>query len=64
MVSDELVWIKSSHSGGAVNDCVEVAFPRDGGARVRDSKDPDGGDFELSGPGWLGLLAALDDCRH
>ncbi|WP_290061044.1 DUF397 domain-containing protein [Amycolatopsis solani] len=50
-------WRKSSHSGGG-NDCVEVAFV-DGGAAVRDSKDPEGGAFRLPASGWRGLLAAV-----
>jgi len=50
-------WRKSSYSGGG-NDCVEVAFV-DGGAAVRDSKDPEGGAFRLPAAGWQGLLDAV-----
>jgi hypothetical protein len=50
-------WRKSSYSGGG-NDCVEIAFV-DGGAAVRDSKDPEGGAFRLPASGWQGLLAAV-----
>ncbi|MEU7783499.1 MULTISPECIES: DUF397 domain-containing protein [unclassified Amycolatopsis] len=55
-------WRKSSHSGGG-NDCVEVAFV-DGGAAVRDSKDPEGGAFRLPASGWRGLLAAVRTGGH
>ncbi|WP_033295695.1 DUF397 domain-containing protein [Amycolatopsis jejuensis] len=50
-------WRKSSYSGGG-NDCVEVAFV-EGGAAVRDSKDPEGGAFRLPASGWQGLLDAV-----
>ncbi|MFD2490994.1 DUF397 domain-containing protein [Amycolatopsis jiangsuensis] len=50
-------WRKSSFSGGG-NDCVEVAFV-DGGAAVRDSKNPAGGALRLPAAGWRGLLAAV-----
>lgn len=51
-----LDWRKSSYSGGG-NDCVEVAFTRDGAA-VRDSKNPGGGALRLSGTEWDSILAA------
>ncbi|PFG46327.1 uncharacterized protein DUF397 [Amycolatopsis sulphurea] len=60
MMPDDLSraqWRKSSFSGGG-NDCVEVAFV-DGGAAVRDSKDPEGGAFRLPASGWRALLAAV-----
>ncbi|MDT8914213.1 DUF397 domain-containing protein [Amycolatopsis sp. PS_44_ISF1] len=50
-------WRKSSYSGGG-NDCVEIAFV-DGGAAVRDSKEPEGGAFRLPASGWQGLLATV-----
>ncbi|RZQ63175.1 DUF397 domain-containing protein [Amycolatopsis suaedae] len=53
----QLVWRKSSYSGGG-NDCVEVAFTGDGAA-VRDSKDIEGGSLTFSPSGWLGLLDAV-----
>jgi hypothetical protein len=54
-----LTWRKSSYSGEDANktDCVEIAF--DGGAHVRDSKDPEGGIFSLSRAGWHGLLTVI-----
>jgi len=60
--NEELVWLKSSHSGGEADktDCVEVAFlPRGAGAAVRDSKDPEGGMFRLPPEGFRGLLASV-----
>lgn len=59
--SEELNWFKSSYSGTNNGECVEVAFTGDGGAAVRDSKDPEGGMFRLSGEGWKALLAAMKD---
>ncbi|CAM2970464.1 DUF397 domain-containing protein [Saccharomonospora xinjiangensis] len=60
MVADtdlaRLEWRKSSFSGGG-NDCVEVAFT-DGGAAVRDSKNPGGGALTLSGRQWDAFLSA------
>ncbi|MDA2812517.1 DUF397 domain-containing protein [Nocardiopsis sp. RSe5-2] len=51
-----LVWRKSSYSGGAGQDCVEVAdLPV--GAAVRDSKYPDAGHLTFSGPEWSAFLA-------
>ncbi|WP_019813077.1 DUF397 domain-containing protein [Saccharomonospora saliphila] len=52
----ELRWRKSSYSGGG-NDCVEVAFTRDGAA-VRDSKNPAGGALTVPAAEWDALLAA------
>jgi hypothetical protein len=37
----ELVWRKSSYSGGGGGECVEVAFPV-GRIAFRDSKNPSG----------------------
>ncbi|MFE5302143.1 DUF397 domain-containing protein [Streptomyces sp. NPDC056632] len=42
MTSTELVWRKSSYSGGE-GECVEIAgVPSWGGVAVRDSKNPSG----------------------
>lgn len=51
-----LEWRKSTYSGGG-NDCVEVAFVRDGAA-LRDSKNPAGGALWVSAEEWKSLLAA------
>ncbi|WP_037910697.1 DUF397 domain-containing protein [Actinacidiphila yeochonensis] len=40
--NNEPEWRKSSYSGGAGNDCVEVAAGASDRTLVRDSKDPEG----------------------
>ncbi len=55
-------WRKSSYSGADSDktNCVEVALaPELDSAWVRDSKDPEGGAFQLPGSGWRGLLAVV-----
>ncbi|MEV6904392.1 DUF397 domain-containing protein [Amycolatopsis sp. NPDC051372] len=62
MTGDRL-WRKSSYSGSAQGDCVEVGFPAAGpldAVAVRDSKDPGAGHFELSPAGWRGFLATVN----
>lgn len=49
-------WRKSSHSG-AGNDCVEIALAGTL-ARVRDSKNPDGGTLRFGTTGWTTFLTA------
>ncbi|MET7997370.1 DUF397 domain-containing protein [Amycolatopsis sp. NPDC005232] len=61
MTSDRL-WRKSSYSGSAQGDCVEVGFPAAGPldeVAVRDSKDPGAGFFELSSAVWRGFLESV-----
>ncbi|NJQ00708.1 DUF397 domain-containing protein [Streptomyces zingiberis] len=50
---------KSSHSGGASNDCVEVACTREGGRAVRDSKVPRRGAQYHSAEQWAVFISAL-----
>ncbi|WP_410671280.1 DUF397 domain-containing protein [Amycolatopsis sp. cmx-4-68] len=50
----ELIWVKSSYSGGA-NNCVEVA-QGDGFTAVRDSKDREGGLIQLPAGAWKGFI--------
>lgn len=54
----ELVWRKSSYSGGGGNECVELAFPP---ARVaiRDSKNPSGPHLLLPRGALAMLLASV-----
>jgi hypothetical protein len=60
-MNDDLTFRKSSYSGGQNNDCVEIAFDGTRGVWLRDSKDPQGGMFNLPGGGWTGLTAAARD---
>ncbi|MEV4431847.1 DUF397 domain-containing protein [Streptomyces sp. NPDC049585] len=54
-------WIRSSHSGGAGGDCVEVgSAPRR--IRVRDSKRIPGSEVSVSAVSWAAFLAAVT--RH
>ncbi|WP_073892116.1 DUF397 domain-containing protein [Saccharothrix sp. CB00851] len=48
-------WIKSSYSGGANNECVEVRFGAASGSSVdvRDSKKPDGGVLSFPPGAWV-----------
>jgi hypothetical protein len=48
---DDLLWRKSSHSGGG-NDCVEIAADVTATA-VRDSKNPDGPQLRFGAAGWV-----------
>ncbi|QYN17367.1 DUF397 domain-containing protein [Amycolatopsis sp. DSM 110486] len=61
-MTSDFHWRKSSFSGNAQQECVEVGFPVAGPldeVAVRDSKDPEGGHFALSPAGWRGFLAKL-----
>ena len=61
MESQTLTWRKSSRSGGNGGDCVEVAFIANGGAAVRDSKDPNGPDLRFTGPEWAAFVRGVKD---
>ncbi|WP_411573878.1 DUF397 domain-containing protein [Streptomyces fradiae] len=55
MSTEVLHWCKSSHSGGAGDNCVEVArTPR--AVHVRDTKDTDTGPVTLSPTAWTSFL--------
>ncbi|GGX72430.1 DUF397 domain-containing protein [Streptomyces hiroshimensis] len=50
-MSTELIWLKSSYSGGAAGDCVEVAtHPHT--VHVRDSKRPQGPALAVPAVAW------------
>jgi uncharacterized protein DUF397 len=51
---DELLWRKSTHSGGG-NDCVEIAAVTVGAA-VRDSKNPDGPQLRFGSADWSAFV--------
>ncbi|RSN65398.1 DUF397 domain-containing protein [Amycolatopsis sp. WAC 04182] len=55
----ELRWRKSSYSGGANEECVEVGFLAGVPVAIRDSKDPEGGQLTLSPAAFAGLLASV-----
>ncbi|MEO6089609.1 MAG: DUF397 domain-containing protein [Umezawaea sp.] len=55
----ELVWRKSSHSGGGGSECVEVAFPS-ARVAVRDSKNPTGPRLVFPRTALASLLTVLD----
>jgi hypothetical protein len=51
---DDLLWRKSSYSGGG-NDCVEIATDVTVTA-VRDSKNPDGPQLRFDAEGWVSFV--------
>jgi hypothetical protein len=54
--ASELVWFKSSYSGGNATECVEAAFVATG-VLVRDSKVPDGPQVAVSAEAWCRFVA-------
>ncbi|PZH13382.1 DUF397 domain-containing protein [Streptomyces sp. NTH33] len=52
----ELVWFKSSYSGGNTTECVEAAFAPSG-VLVRDSKQPEHPHLTVSAEAWTGFVA-------
>ncbi|SFF51400.1 protein of unknown function [Actinacidiphila alni] len=55
MTANRRKWFKSSYSGGANTDCVEVAVSGDG-LLVRDSKDAEGPVLGFSRDAWGAFL--------
>ncbi|URM89725.1 DUF397 domain-containing protein [Streptomyces sp. MRC013] len=51
----QLHWIKSTHSGGAGGDCVEVASAPSA-IHVRDSKDTGQGGLAVTPGAWTAFL--------
>ncbi|MCA1187481.1 MULTISPECIES: DUF397 domain-containing protein [unclassified Saccharopolyspora] len=51
-------WFTSSRSAASSNACVEVRLT-DRAVSVRDSKDPDGGDFTVDHRAWSAFLRYL-----
>ncbi len=54
-----VVWRKSSYSGGNGGDCVEVAVQPDERRAVRDSKDPDGQVLVFDTRDWLAFIRKI-----
>ncbi|MEU8040830.1 DUF397 domain-containing protein [Streptosporangium sp. NPDC049078] len=55
----QLVWRKSTLSGGSGDNCVEVADLPDGGALIRDTKNRAGGELHITPGGWRTFLSAV-----
>jgi hypothetical protein len=51
----ELVWVKSSYSGGNGGECLEVAAAS-GVVHIRDSKDHQGGRLTFAREEWAAFL--------
>ncbi|MEU3681468.1 DUF397 domain-containing protein [Streptomyces sp. NPDC030592] len=60
MSGTQLTWFKSSYSGAAGDNCVEVAVTEQT-VHVRDSKDVVRQSFTVSRDGWSQLVAFLGD---
>lgn len=52
----ELVWFKSTHSGGDGGECIEVASTPHT-VHVRDSKDKDGPQLTFTPETWASFIA-------
>ncbi|MGX6605128.1 DUF397 domain-containing protein [Micromonosporaceae bacterium Da 78-11] len=57
---DGVLWKKSTRSNPSGN-CVEVRFLPDGGAAVRDGKDPQGSALIFTKPEWVAFLGGAQD---
>ncbi|MFE0818252.1 DUF397 domain-containing protein [Streptomyces sp. NPDC058807] len=57
-LASDLVWFKSSHSGGNATECVECAYapPR---TLIRDSKCADGPVLSVDTEAWRRFIDAL-----
>lgn len=54
---EDAIWRKSSYSGGASGNCVEVAFaPSDRVVGIRDSKNPQGGALVVTRDQWRAFV--------
>ena len=52
-------WRKSSHSGGNMGECVEVATKFPGVVALRDSKNPDGPILTFTTTEWRSFLSHI-----
>ncbi|GAB3951325.1 DUF397 domain-containing protein [Streptomyces sparsus] len=62
MSTSELVWFKSSYSGGGGDNCVEVAM-RANVVLVRDSKDTERPSLAVSRDAWSAFTTLAADSR-
>ncbi|WP_330339733.1 DUF397 domain-containing protein [Streptomyces sp. NBC_00557] len=53
----DLVWFKSSYSGGNATECVETALVP-GGVLIRDSKRPDSARVAVSTSAWTWFITS------
>lgn len=58
-MTSNLVWTKSSYSGGQGGNCVEVARALPGAVAVRDSHDADGPVLMLTSAQWLAFTTGV-----
>ena len=58
-MSENLIWRKSSRSGGTGGNCVEIAALPSNGMAIRDSKDPNGPVISLTTGQWAELVKSL-----
>jgi len=56
---EHLRWRKSRCSGGYGGNCVEIAELPDGGAAVRDSKNPTGPGLRVPRAQWAAFVGAI-----
>ncbi|MFK0118758.1 DUF397 domain-containing protein [Streptomyces sp. NPDC090994] len=56
-MSDQMKWVKSSHSDGEGGACVEVA--RSATIHIRDSKNRTGPELRVAAPAWSAFIAAV-----
>lgn len=56
-------WRKSTHSGGNMGDCVEVATNFPGVVAIRDSKNPTGPTLTFTPDDWHAFLTTVKDAR-
>ncbi|MEV3934232.1 DUF397 domain-containing protein [Streptomyces sp. NPDC049944] len=62
MSTTELVWFKSSYSGGGGDNCVEIAFGPEA-VLVRDSKDMQMSALAISSHAWSAFMVLAADSR-
>ncbi|MGW1030000.1 DUF397 domain-containing protein [Streptomyces sp. NPDC002577] len=54
---EQTTWTKSTYSGSAGGECIEVAWVKSSAVHVRDSKDTTRGSFTVSPAAWSSFLA-------